>query len=190
MLFFISLVQVLFMRWTTGTKPVDSFGAIQTVCFAIIFSALSGEWNALRTLRALPLSTPQLAALLMAIPLGNGVIAAFLASSWYGLGDPTAPMLVNFAAQTLAITGFGALALAGMLHIASSLRLLVVIFAMWISAGFFFLCGKMPLWLALAGAVAMGFAWLALLHGLRKSSAFYQPRRFFGMGIGQPAASR
>jgi hypothetical protein len=189
MLLFISLVQVLFTGWINGRTPTGPFAAIQTVCFAIIFSAVSGEWGGLRMLRALPLSTTQLAALLMASPLSKGVIAAALASSWYGFGDPAVPTLANFTAQMLAISGLGALALAGMLHIASGLRLLVVIFAMWISAGLFFLCAKMPLWLALAGVVALGLAWFALLRGLRKSNAFYQPRRFFGVSIGQPNVS-
>jgi hypothetical protein len=182
-------VQVLVTSWISGKTPSGAFGAIQTACFAIIFGSISGEWNGLRTLRALPLSTRQLAALLMAIPLGNGVIAAALTSSWYGFGDPAVPTLVNFVAQAVAIAGLGALGMAAILHFATGLRILVLIFAMWISAGLLFLCAKTPLWLALMGVATMVLAWLALLRGLRKSNAFYQPRRFFGVGIGQPNAT-
>ena len=158
----------------------------QGILFAVIFVATSMEALGLRAMRALPLSTAGLASLLLSTPVALGLSGAVFTVLWFGVGDRSLPLIVNYAAQAIAIAGFSSLTIAVSLHIASSLRLLVLaVFVFMPSLAFRFLA-KTPALLALLGLVALVGAFALLQRGLRKSSAFYQARRLFGLGVGQP----
>ncbi len=192
----IACTQYFFLRLFTGRSTAPNgihsshyLAPMQIAMFAIMLSAISVEWSNLRTLRTLPLSRTGLAGLLLAIPVGNGFVAAVLVTLFSGGGASGVPAVVNIAAQMLYCAGLGALAVAGVLHVASGFRLLIVMAAV-IPASGFALGLHLPLVLALSGALALLIAWLLIARGLRKSSAFYQPRSFFGVNIGQPSAVR
>ena len=54
----------------------------------------------------------------------------------------------------------------------------------------FYLEAKFLLWVLLGGVAGIALAFLLLERGLRKSNAFYQPRRFFGVNLGQQLTGR
>jgi hypothetical protein len=49
---------------------------------------------------------------------------------------------------------------------------------------------QFPIGILLGGGASLATAHLLLVRGLRKSSAFYQPRSFFGINIGQQLVGR
>jgi hypothetical protein len=189
----IAAMQLIAFGFMTGWKLTyrsDSGLTAQVVGLALICASLCGEWVGLRVLRTLPLSTAKLVGLLLCGPVAFGIAAAFFSSLWGGIGDASAPVPVNLAAQAVALAGLGSLALAISLHVASGLRILVMISTTMLPAAAFVFLAKWPLALVFVGVIAF-LSGTALLHrGLRKSSVFYQPRRMLGMTIGQPVAVR
>ena len=192
----IAVVQYFFVRLMTGGAgsppgplPRQYMPLMQIAMFAIIFGAISAEWSNMRSLRTLPLSRERLAALLLAIPVGNGLVAALMATFFVGDGAANLHTIFAFTAQVIYCAGFGGLALVGMLHISSGLRLLMLMAAIIPASGFAF-AATLPLVFAPLGALALLAAWLLLIRGIGKSAAFYRPRSFFGVNIGQPMAVR
>jgi hypothetical protein len=176
-----------FARWWRDGNP--AFGT-QVVSITLIFASICGETVGLRALRTLPLSTQKSVALLLAAPVALGFVGAIFSSRLGGRGALESEWLVSYTAQAIALAGFGSLALATVLHVASGWRIAVLIgVALLPSMGFSFIA-ESPLALVFIGAATL-LGGAALLHrGLRKSSAFYQPRRMFGMTVGQPVAVR
>jgi len=157
------------------------------VVFAIIFGAMPGETVGMRTLRTLPLSTAKLAALLLTVPIVLGfACAAFIATAG-GMIEPVPAGPLAFLAEALVIASAGRLALAICLHIVSAARILVLMFFAFLPASVLYLANKFVLLAILGGGAAIVLAFFLLVRGLRKSNAFYQPRRFFGVKYG-PAA--
>ncbi len=188
----IAVVQVVVMQWMLGGKaPLNNPATIlQVVMMGLMMGAVLTEQIGLRGLRVLPLSTPRLAVLLSLISWAAAVTGAAFAALWCGVGDPALPPLANFAAQAVAMCGWATLALAVMLHIASSARFFLLLLFGVIP----FLCieifQKQSALFAAIGALAGIAGFALLLRGLKKSAAFYRPRGFFGMTPGQPSAVR
>ena len=186
---FIATAQVLALKWIRHgmTTPPDSSQWVQIVVFAISFGTFGTELLGLRTLRALPLSSVRLAAILSLLPWANGIFCGAFTAIWGRMGDPGAPLWANFAAQALAVGGIGALALTLTLHFISGMRLLLLMVIASVPAALFALFSKRPEVLAMTGAIAGILAFAFLVRGLRRSNRFYQPRHLFGFGLGQPA---
>jgi hypothetical protein len=179
-------VAILFRHLSNRSELI----APQVIGFAILFGSIAGESVGTRVLRALPLSTARLAALLLSVPLALGcACAAFLAVTC-GLFDAEAGGLLERVAEAAAIGGAGALALAVSLHIASAARILVLIFFAGLPAVTYSWTVKFPAGVLLGGAVAMALAFVLLVRGLRKSTALYRPRRTLGMMQCQPLSAR
>ena len=173
-----------------GHSPADHAMDIQLVSIAIAFSIFTGEAIGMRTLRALPLSTVRLALLLSLLPWLAGLTAAAYTALWSGAGDPALPPLLNFAGQAAAFAGLGALAQTITLHITTGARLLVIFGLAVVPAAMFAMFPTHTAIFAIIGLVAGAPAFVLLMRGLRKSNAFYQPRRIFGMAVGQSIAVR
>jgi hypothetical protein len=197
MLLVFALVQTTVLWWITGRKslapsPSGGFvGPMQFAMFALIFAGFSGEWLNLRTLRTLPLTTWQLAALIVAAPVSTGLLGAIFICLSSGMGVNPLMGVANFAGQILWVAGFGTLTLALMLQFTSGLRFVILILAT--EAPAFtdaWLFGKAPVWIALIGAFAFAFALFLILRGLHRSTAFYRPRGWFGLGIGMALSPR
>lgn len=186
---FLGAIQLAVGRFTHPGVGNPSF-ALQMVVFAIIFGVIPGETTGMRVLRALPLSARRLAALLLTVPMTLGfACAAFI----YAAGTMVQPVPsgpIAFFAAAFVTGGAGALALATSLHIVSAARIFLLMFFAFIPAFAFYLVSGFALWVLLGGVAAMGIAFLMLERGLRRSNAFYQPRRFFGLSLGQQLAGR
>ena len=188
----IAAVQVIVMRWMLGGKLAANNPptVLQIVMMGLMMGAIMTEQIGMRSLRVLPLSTLRLAILLSLISWAAAVSGAAFAALWCGVGDSSLPPLLNFAGQSLAMCGWATLALAIVLHIASSGRLfLLMLFGMIPSACISIFQTQSALFAAI-GAVAGIAGFALLLRGLKKSAAFYRPRGFFGMTPGQPSAVR
>ena len=188
----IACVQVLGMRLLMrGIAPPNNPALVmQVALMGMAIGAVTAESVGMRALRALPLSTPKLALLLSLLPWAGAISGAAFSTLWCRSGDPALPVWVNFAAQSLAMCGWATLAFAITMHISGSVRLFVLMMLVMIpGAGLSFAAQHTVLFAAIgsAGGIA-GFA--LLVRGLRKSSAFYRPRGFFGMTPGQPSAVR
>ena len=191
MLVLIASVQVAVMRWMGGKTPFENPASVlQIVMMGLLMGAITTESIGMRGLRMLPLSTARLATLLSLISWAAALAGAAFAALWCGVGDPSFPPLLNFAAQAVAMCGWATLALAATLHIASSGRVfLLVAFALIPSVCIEIFQTHTALFAAI-GAVSGIAGFTLLLRGLKKSAAFYRPRGFFGMTPGQPSAVR
>ena len=185
-------VQIAVLHWMSqgnapGTQPAMG---MQVSLMGMMFGAILAESVGMRALRALPLSTPQLALLLSLMPWTGALTGAVFSAVGCGAGDPALSVWSNLAAQCLALCGWVTLAFAITLHISSSGRLFVLMLLVMIPGITLPFAVKYTVLIAAVGLVA-GIAGFALLiRGLRKSSAFYRPRGFFGLTPGQPTAVR
>ncbi len=185
-------IQIVVMRWMLGANLPSNNPAIvmQVVMMGLLFGAMTTEAIGMRALRVLPLSTLRLAILLSLISWTAALTSAAFAALWCRMGDPALPLWMNFAGYALAMCGWATLALAALLHIASTARVFVLmIFVMIPSACLSFLHTHTALF-AVVGAVSGTAGFALLVRGLKKSAAFYRPRGFFGMTPGQPSAVR
>ncbi len=188
----IACVQLAVFRWMIGMESSAQNPALgmQVSLMGMAIGAVIAESIGMRALRALPLSTPKLALLLAFIPWSGAVTSAWISAVWCRVGSHSLSVFGNFAAQTIAMCGWVTLAFAITLHIASSARFFVLMLLVMIPGATLQFVQEYTLPIAAVGAVA-GLAGFALLaRGLRKSSAFYRPRGFFGMTPGQPSAVR
>ncbi len=191
MIAFIAIMQVVVMRWMLGGKlPANNPAIVIQVMMGLMLCVMTTESIGMRALRALPLSTARLALLLSLISWVANVTSAAFCVALCKLGDPALPMWLNFAVQSLALCGLATLALAATLHVASSGRLFFLVpFAMLLPACVSLFSTHAGLLAAIGAISGVAGFWL-LMHGLRKSAAFYRPRGFFGMTPGQPSAVR
>lgn len=191
-------LQVIVMRWMLG--PFGAHGSnvpsynpgllMQVVMMGLLMGGMTTEAIGLRGLRTLPLSTPRLAVLLSTISWAAALTCAAFAALWCRMGDPALPLWLNFAAYALVMCGWATLALAMLLHIASSARIFVLMLFVMIPAGALSFLHTHTAIFAAVGVVSGAAGFKLLLRGLRKSPAFYRPRGFFGMTPGQPSAVR
>ena len=188
----IAIGQAVVLRLIVGGKlpSLDHTMSVQIVAIAIAFSIFAGEAVGMRVLRALPLSTARLALLLSLMPWIAGLTGAAITALWNGMGDPALPPLLNFAGQAAAFGGLGALAQTITLHITTGARLFVLFAFAAIPATLFALFSTHTMMLFAVGVATGALAFALLVRGLRKSNAFYQPRRIFGMAVGTFVAVR
>ena len=185
-------IQIVVMRWMLGAfLPSNNPGiAMQIIMMGLLLGTMTTEGVGLRALRVLPLSTLRLAILLSLISWTASLTCAAVAALWCRMGDPTLPLWMNFAGYALAMCGWATLALAALLHIASTARIfMLMLFVMIPSATLSFLHTHTAIFAAI-GAVSGVAGFALLMRGLKKSAAFYRPRGFFGMTPGQPSAVR
>ncbi len=185
------VVQMLVGRWmgqgALGTSPA-SFS--QIVGFAVIFGALAAETAGLRVLRVLPLSTAQLALLLLAIPAALGFVCGVFITATGAMADSPLSVLAALLARIFVIAGAGGLALPVSLHTTSGARLVALVFFAAIPSFAIFFIPQFPIASLLGGSASLVAAYLLLVRGLRNSSAFYQSRTFFGINLGQQLVGR
>lgn len=188
----IACVQIVVLQWMSqGNAPGNQPAmGMQVSLMGMMLGAVIAESVGMRALRALPLSTPQLALLLSLIPWTGALTGAVFSAGVCGAGDPALSAWSNLAAQSLALCGWVTFAFAVTLHISSGGRLFVLLLLVMIPGVTLQFAVKYTVLISAVGLVA-GIAGFALLiRGLRKSSAFYRPRGFFGMTPGQPTAVR
>ena len=187
----IFVMQMLFNRWIgLGAVGADRASFGQLAAFAVIFGALAGATAGLRVLRVLPLSTAQLALLLLSIPAALGFICGSFITIVGGFSDPPWSVFVALLARIFVIAGAGGLALTAWLHTTSGGRFVgFALVAMLPSSAVLFI-PQFSIWLLLGGGASLVAAYLLLVRGLRNSSAFYQARSFFGINIGQQLVGR
>ena len=184
----IAVVQFMMLRLILqGNQPADG---LQVSLMSMMFGAAVAESIGMRALRALPLSTPKLALLLSLIPWAGAFSGAFVSAVCCRAGNPELSVWVNLAAQAVALCGWATLALSITLHISSSGRLFVLVLLVLIPSMAIQWAVQYTILIAAIGLVAGNAGFALLIRGLRKSSAFYRPRGFFGMTPGQPTAVR
>ncbi len=187
----IFVMQMLFGRWIgIGGVAADRASFGQLAGFAIFFGALAAAMPGLRVLRVLPLSTAQLALLLLSIPAALGFICGSFITIVGGFSDPPWSVLVALLARVFVIAGAGGLALTAWLHTTSGARLVGFALVAMIPSSAVHFIPQFSIWLLLGGSASLVAAYLLLVRGLRKSSAFYQPRTIFGINIGQQLVGR
>lgn len=191
-------IQTVVMRWMLGALgahgsnvPANNPALVmQVVMMGLLMGGMMTEAIGMRGLRVLPLSTPRLAVLLSLISWTAALTCAAFAALWCRMGDPALPLWMNFAAYALVMCGWATLALAALLHIASTARIFVLmLFVMIPSVTLSFLQAHTAIF-AVVGVVSGVAGFALLVRGLKKSAAFYRPRGFFGMTPGQPSAVR
>jgi hypothetical protein len=188
----IACLQIVVLQWMSqGNAPGNNPAMeMQVSLMGMMFGAVTAESIGMRALRTLPLSTPKLALLLSLIPWAGAFTSAVFSAVVCRAGDPALSIWANVAAQSLALCGWVTLAFAITLHISSGGRLFVLMLLVMIPGITLQFAVKYTVPIAAFGLVA-GIAGFALLvRGLRKSSAYYRPRGFFGMTPGQPTAVR
>jgi hypothetical protein len=163
---------------------------MQVSLMGMMIGATVAESVGMRALRALPLSTVKLALLLSIIPWTGAFSGAVFSAVFCRGGDPALSIWVNLGAQSLALCGWAILAFSITLHISSSARLFVLMLLSIIPGMAIQFAVKYTLLMGGIGLVAGSVGFALLIRGLRKSSAFYRPRGFFGMTPGQPTAVR
>ncbi len=184
----IAVVQFMMLRLILqGNQPADG---LQVSLMSMMFGAAVAESIGMRALRALPLSTPKLALLLSLIPWAGAISSAIYSTVCCRAGNPELSVWVNLAAQAVALCGWATLALSITLHISSSGRLFVLVLLVLIPSIAIQWAVQYTVPIAAIGLVAGCAGFALLIRGLRKSSAFYRPRGFFGMTPGQPTAVR
>ena len=184
----IAVVQFMMLRLILqGNQPADG---LQVSLMSMMFGAAVAESIGMRALRALPLSTPKLALLLSLIPWAGAISSAIYSTVCCRAGNPELSVWVNLAAQAVALCGWATLALSITLHISSSGRLFVLVLLVLIPSMAILWAVQYTVLIAAIGLVAGCAGFALLIRGLRKSSAFYRPRGFFGMTPGQPTAVR
>ena len=185
-------LQTVVMRWMLGANlPTNNPPLVmQIVMMGLLLGAITTEAIGIRGLRVLPLSTLRLAVLLSLISWTSALSFAAFATLWCHMGDPAIPLWMNFAGYTLALCGWATLTLAVLLHMASSARIFVLLlFVVIPSVTLSFLQTHTAIY-ATVGVISGSVGFSLLVRGLRKSNAFYRPRGFFGMTLGQPSAVR
>jgi hypothetical protein len=198
LLVLMAVVQILVLRFIGGAfhrgpgevTAVTRSAFVQFGAMAVLFISTGSFGLEMRSLRVLPMSTARLAVVLLNIPAALAVAAAILISGFIAFSGGSAPGFVTFLAYVSIIAGAGALALAASLHIASGWRIVPLLLCPALaSIALMFVAGHaLPLAMVGAGTLAVA-AWL-LVRGLRRSSAFYQPRGFFGMTLCGQASTR
>ena len=184
-------MQMLVARFLShGAAKNNPINSIQIVAFAMIFSSIAGELVGLRVLRVLPLSTRQLALLLLFIPVFFGILCGAVLTVASTNPVPPASALVHFLARASVIAGAGTLALSTSLHIASSARLFVLMTFVCIACYTVAFVPDSPLGFFACGSAGIVLGCIVMMRGLRNSSAFYQARSYFGMNIGQQLVGR
>ncbi len=191
----IAAAQILVFHWMMqGNARVSNPGLEMRVglmgLMGLMIGAATAESIGMRALRALPLSTVKLALLLSLIPWAGAIPTAVFSAVWCGSGDPTLSVWMNLAAQSVALCGWATLAFAATMHIAGSSRLFVLMLIGMIPGVGLPFAAKYTLVFTASGSVAGIGGFALLVRGLRKSSAFYRPRGFFGITPGQPSAVR
>ena len=188
----IACVQIIMLRWMSqGNAPGHNPAVgVQVSLMGMMIGATIAESVGMRALRALPLSTVKLALLLSLVPWAGAFSGAFFSAVFCRAGDPSLSIWVNLAAQSFALCGWAILALSITLHISSGGRLFVLMLLSFIPGIAIQFAVKHTILIAAIGLVAGCAGFALLIRGLRKSSAFYRPRGFFGMTPGQPTAVR
>ena len=189
---FIACVQMVVLRSISQSNASGNYPgmSLQVALMGMVIGATVAESVGMRALRALPLSTVKLALLLSLVPWAGAFSGAFFSAVFCRAGDPSLSIWVNLAAQSLALCGWAILAFSITLHISSSARLFVLMLLSIIPGMAIQFAVKYTLLMGVIGLVAGSVGFALLIRGLRKSSAFYRPRGFFGMTPGQPTAVR
>lgn len=197
------LAQVVMVHFISSGRPVH-YGMVgtQLPLFVLIFSSMNAESLNLRSLRMLPMSTAKLAGTLLSVPLvmsvAIGVIMTILSRMQYSemsfsehIGDPSRSIFMNFFAFAFSFMGLSSLLMVSMLHFNSGLRFLIFAPVVMVASLTLSFAGGWLTTFLLAGVAMTLLAIVLLQRGLRRSQAFYQPRRVPGsMGghaLGQPA---
>ena len=197
MLVLMSAVQMLVLRFIGGAfhrgagevAAVTRAACIQIGAMAVLLGATVSFRLEMRSLRVLPISTARLAALLLSIPAAVAVAGALLIGLFIALCGGAFPGRVTFIAYAFIIAGAGALGIAAFLRAAGWRIFPLMLCPALASVALMFVPGhELPLAMAGAGTFAVA-AWL-LLRGLRRSSAFYQPRGLSGMMLSGQASTR
>jgi hypothetical protein len=188
----IACVQMLVLQWISRGNHLGSQSAagMQASLMGMMFGTFIAEQVGMRALRVLPLSTPKLALLLALIPWTGALAGAVVSTVVCGAGDPALSAGMNLLAQSLALCGWVTLVLAINLHISASWRLFAVILLSIIPSMALQFAAKYTELITAAGLAAGIAGFVLLIRGLRKSSAFYRPRGFFGVVAGEPTAVR
>jgi hypothetical protein len=188
----IACVQMVVLRWMAQGNAPGHHPAVgmQVSLMGMMIGATIAESVGMRALRALPLSTVKLALLLSLVPWAGAFSGAFFSAVFCRAGDPSLSVWVNLTAQSFALCGWAILALSITLHISSGGRLFVLMLLSIIPGMAIQFAVKYTLLMGGIGLVAGSVGFALLIRGLRKSSAFYRPRGFFGMTPGQPTAVR
>ena len=191
LLFAMAAIQVVALRLIFGHS--GSMGApfhVQIVMMALLFGIILSDLAGVRSLRTLPLSTLHLTLLLLSLPIIAGLVAGLIVVLFFPGGHAEVLPITRMLLIALVVSGFGSLSLALMLRITSGYRMVIMIFLGIVPAALTEIGFRYPVSLASASLVA-GFAGFALvLRGLRRSSAVYQPKTFFGNVAGQPFGMR
>lgn len=192
MVVLIACVQMLVLQWISRENNLESQSAagMQASLMGMMFGTFIAEQVGMRALRVLPLSTPKLALLLALIPWTGALAGAVVSTVVCGAGDPALSAGMNLLAQSLALCGWVTLVLAINLHISASWRLFAVILLTMIPSMALQFAAKYTELITVVGMVAGIGGFVLLIRGLRKSSAFYRPRGFFGVVAGEPTAVR
>jgi hypothetical protein len=192
MVAFIACVQMVVLRSISQGNASGNYPgmSLQVALMGMMIGATVAESAGMRALRALPLSTVKLALLLSLVPWTGAFSGAVFSAVFCRGGDPELSVWVNLGAQSLALCGWAILALSIILHISSGGRLFVLMLLSFIPGIAIQFAVKHTILIAAIGLVAGCAGFALLIRGLRKSSAFYRPRGFFGMTPGQPTAVR
>ncbi|TAG10382.1 MAG: hypothetical protein EAZ42_04090 [Verrucomicrobia bacterium] len=172
-----------------GTKP-DLGGEMRVWMLCTILGVFMVESIGMRALRILPLSTPKFALLLLLIPWTVAFSGAIFSAVILRAGDPALSVWWNLTAHSLVLCGWVTLAYAITMHMSKLARLFVLPMISTIPYSMFHFVVKYPMPIAAVGFLAGLGGFALLVRGLRKSSAFYRQRGFFGTTAGQPTAVR
>lgn len=131
----------------------------------------------LRMLRILPLRSSQLTALLLSLPVLQGVILGPLLVWGLGLSSGHLPLWQDVLCAALYIAGGGAALLTLACHISSGWRVYIYTFPMILMIPLSHL-SAFPLhaWQGVFGSLSLVISAMAMQRGLWRSAAFYRPR--------------
>lgn len=185
-----SAVQILFIG-STGTNRFPLIGGLQAFGFGIMLASIIAGGAGIRALRVLPLSTGQLAALLLAPALGVALLAAaFGTVAW--LSGTTNMSPLDPPAACIMIFGIGAMGVAVMLRYGNHgffllMAGMVVIMPVAVLGSTWHI--PLRIYAAPVGLLLAISGYYLVVRILRSRSEAYQARRMLGANLWQPQSS-